>query len=167
MRLASEPLILALSDDGNEQLAKFLIQHRLAAEEIVSSALERVHKKNKGLAPNVPATSLIDEICRRGSIEIDTLLSGILDRSKFAFIPLQYYDVDRAIVKMLPESLTVGRLMVPFDVLSRTVMIAIANPFDALGKEAAQQLLDYNVQWHLAPPQAILKVLSETYRLEK
>ncbi len=165
-RLAFDQMA-ALADDGNEPLAKFLIQHRLASEEIVSSALERVHKKNKDLAPNVIAVSLIDEICRRGSIEVDTVLAGIVDRSKFAFIPLQYYDVDRAIVKMLPDTLTIGRLIVPFDVLSRTIMIATANPFDAVGKEAVQQLLDYHVQWHLAPPQAIVKVLNETYRLEK
>ncbi len=158
---------LMLGDDGNEALAKFLIQHRLVTEEIVSSAMERVHKKNKELAPNVPALSLIDEICRRGSYEMDALLSGILDRSKFAFAPLGYYDIDRSIVRMLPESLTIGRLIVPFDMMSRTVMIAMANPFDALGKEAVQQLLDYNVQWHLASPSAILQVLGETYRLEK
>jgi tetratricopeptide (TPR) repeat protein len=166
MRLGmqAEQINLSLTDDGNAPLAKFLIQHRLVTEEVVSSALERVTKKNKDLVAGVLATSLIDEICRRGAIEHDSLLAGILDRSKFAYIPLEFYDVDRSIVKMLPESLTIGRLMVPFDILSRTVMIATANPFDALGKEAAQQLLDYNVHWHLASPQAIFKVLSETYR---
>ena len=46
-------------------------------------------------------------------------------------------------------------------------MIANANPFDAIGKQAVQQLLDYNVQWHLASPSAILQVLAETYRLKK
>ena len=169
MRLATpaDHINLSLSDDGNAPLAKFLIQHRLVTEEVVSSAMERVTKKNKDLPTNHLATSLIDEICRRGSLEMDHLLAGILDRSKFAYIPLEYYDVDRSIVKMLPESLTIGRLMVPFDILSRTVMIATANPFDALGKEAAQQLLDYNVQWHLASPQAIFKSLGEVYRLEK
>ena len=55
--------------------------------------------------------------------------------------------------------------MVPFDVMSRTMMIAVANPFDALGKESAQQLLDYNVQWHIAQPQAIFQVLAEVYRI--
>ncbi len=167
MRLAGhrEHVDLALAEDGNEPLAKFLIQHRLVTEEVASSALERVMKKNKDLGPNIFGTSLVDEICRRGSLELDTLLSGILDRSKFAYIPLEYYDVDRSVVKMLPEALTIGRLMVPFDIISRTVMIATANPFDALGKEAAQQLLDYNVHWHLASPQAIFKVLGETYRL--
>lgn len=167
LQMPADQINLSLADDGNEPLAKFLIQHRLVTEEVVSSALERVTKKNKTLAPNVAAASLIDEICRRGAIEMDVLLAGIVDRSKFAYIPLDCYDVDRSVVKMLPESLTIGRLMVPFDILSRTVMIATANPFDALGKEAAQQLLDYNVQWHLASPQAIFKVLGETFRLEK
>jgi len=170
MRLAGghgEQLNINMADDGNEALAKFLIQHRLVTEEVVSSALERVQKKNKDLAPNVAATSLVDEISRRGAIEQEALLASIVDRSKFAYIPLEYYDVDRSVVKMLPESLSIGRLIVPFDIISRTVMIAMANPFDALGKEAVQQLLDYNVQWHLASPQAILKALGDTYRMEK
>ena len=169
MRLAlqTEALNLNLADDGNEALAKFLIQHRLVTEEVVSSALERVQKKNKDLPQNVLATSLVDEICRRGAIEQEQLLAGIVDRSKFAYIPLEYYDVDRSIIKMLPESLSIGRLIVPFDIISRTVMVAMVNPLDALGKEAVQQLLDYNVQWHLAAPQAVFKILGDTYRIEK
>lgn len=166
MRLAGsgDAAKIVLSDDGNEPLAKYLIQHRLVSEEVVSAALERVTKKNKELGPSKLGASLIDEICRRSGLEQDVLLASLLDRSKFAYVPLDHYDVDRSIVKMLPESLTIGRLMVPFDVLSRTVMIAMANPLDALGKEAAQQLLEYNVHWHLASPQAIFKILGETYR---
>jgi tetratricopeptide (TPR) repeat protein len=167
LALAAEQVNFSLADDGNEALAKFLIQHRLVTEEVVSSALERVQKKNKDLGQNVLATSLIDEICRRGALEQEGLLAGIVDRSKFAYIPLEYYDIDRSIIKMLPESLSIGRLIVPFDIISRTVMVAMANPFDALGKEAVQQLLDYNVQWHLATPQSIFKALGDTFRIEK
>ncbi len=154
-----------LADDGQEPLAKFLIQHRIVPEEVVSSALERVQKRNKDLKPNSIGASLIDEVCRRGAMDLEVVLSGILERSKFAYIPLDYYDVDRSVTRMLPESLTLARLIVPFDIISRTIMVATANPFDAAGKQAVQQLLDYNVQWHLAPPQAIFKVLTETYRL--
>ena len=49
--------------------------------------------------------------------------------------------------------------------LSETMMVALANPFDSEGKQAVQQLLDYNVQWHLASPAAILKVMNDVYRL--
>jgi tetratricopeptide (TPR) repeat protein len=163
--LRPEEVVASLKEDGNEALAKFLTQHRLVNEEVVQSSLERVQKKNRDLGANTVASSLIDEIVRRGAVELESLLCGILDRSKFAYIPLEYYDVDRQVVKMLPESLTLTRLLVPFDVLSRTVMIATANPFDALGKEAVQQILDYNIQWHLAAPSAITKVLAESYRL--
>jgi len=156
-----------LRDDGNAALAKVLTQHRIATDDVVSAALERVHAKNAELPEGAMAMSLIDEIARRGSYETDHLLSGVLDRCKLAFAPLEYYEIDRSIVRMLPENLTLGRLILPFDMMSRTVMIAMANPFDALGKEAAQQLLDYNVQWHLASPAAILRVLKETYRIEK
>ncbi len=156
---------LALDNDGNEPLAKFLIQHKLAPEEAVNTCMERVRKISKNATSQTVAASLIDEIGRTNTVEIDNLLCGILDRTKFAYIPLDIYDVDRQIVKMLPESLTLGRLIVPFDLVSRTVMVAMANPFDALGKEAVQQLFDYNIQWHLASPSAITKVLRDTYRI--
>jgi tetratricopeptide (TPR) repeat protein len=155
----------ALANDGNDALAKFLNQHRLAPDDLVASALAHVRRANKKLDGEALAASLIDELGRSKIVERDTLLCGILDRTKFAYVPLDCYDVDRQIVKMLPEHLTLGRLIVPFDLISRTIMIAMANPFDAPGKEAVQQLLDYNIQWHLASPEAIFKVLRDAYRL--
>jgi tetratricopeptide (TPR) repeat protein len=155
-----------LEGDGNEALAKFLIQHRLATEETVKMCLERVTKANKEAAPGTMAISLIDEVARTGISTLENLLCGILDRSKFAYIPLDCYEVDRQVVKMLPEEITLSRLIVPFDLISRTIMIATANPFDAQGKEAVQQLLDYNIQWHVADPSAITKVLKDAYRLD-
>lgn len=152
------------ADDGHDTLVRFLTQHRLVPEDVLLQALSIVRRKNKDRASATPAASLIDEIVTRGSVEPEHLICGILDRSKFAYIPLENYDVDRQIVKMLPESLTLGRLIVPFDILSRTMMIAVANPFDAAGKEAVQQLLDYNIQWHLASPSSILQVLADTYK---
>jgi hypothetical protein len=152
-------------EDGNEALMKFLLQHKIAPEDVLRASLDRVSKKNKDLAPNTMAHSLLDEVARRGGLDLEATLCSIVDRSKFAYIPLEYYEVDRQIVKMLPETVTLGRLIVPFDVISRTLMVALANPFDAAGKEAVQQLLDFNIQWHIASPTAITKVLSETYRV--
>jgi tetratricopeptide (TPR) repeat protein len=157
---------IKLESDGNEALAKFLIQHRLAPEETVKTCLDRVVKMNKTAGAGALAHSLIDEISRTGMTSLESLLCGILDRSKFAYIPLECYEVDRQVVKMLPESLSLSRMIVPFDLISRTIMIATANPFDAQGKEAVQQLLDYNIQWHVASPAAISRVLREAYRLE-
>jgi Type II secretion system (T2SS), protein E, N-terminal domain len=163
---AERSVRLNAGNDGNDSLAKFLIQHRLAPEDIIKTALERVTAANRALTENVIAMSLIDEISKSSEVNLEMLLCGILDRSKFAFVPLDYYDVDRQVVRMLPENLTLARLIVPFDLISRTVLIAMANPFDAQGKETVQQLLDYNVQWHVAPPQSIFKVLQDVYKVD-
>ena len=155
---------LEKSGDGNDSLAKFLKQHRLVPEDVLTPTVMAIRKKNVSRDSALPAESLIGELVARGGVDMEDLLGGILERSKFAYVPLEYYDVDRQIVKMLPETVTLGRLIVPFDIISRTMMIALANPFDVEGKEAVQQLLDYNIQWHLASPTAVSKVLTDAYR---
>ena len=155
---------LEKADDGNDALAKFLGQHRLVQEDVITPALMAVRKRNGARQEGQVSASLIAELVARGGVELEYLLNGILNRSKFAYLPLEYYDVDRQIVKMLPESVTLGRLIIPFDIISRTMMVAVANPFDIVGKDAVQQLLDYNIQWHLASPEVISKVLVDAYR---
>jgi tetratricopeptide (TPR) repeat protein len=154
------------TDDGNEHFAKFLTFHRIVPESEVSAALERVHQANRRGGSQMLATSLLDEIARGGQQDIDQLLSSLIDATKFGYVPLEYYDIDRAVVRMLPENLTLGRLVVPFDIVSRTMMIALCNPFDAAAKQAVQSSLDYHIQWYLAKPSAIMRVLRDAYRLD-
>ena len=97
---------------------------------------------------------------------MEHLLSSLIDATKFGYVPLEYYDIDRSIVRMLPENLTLGRLIVPFDIVSRTMMVALCNPFDAAAKQAVQSSLDYHIQWYLAKPSAITRVLRDVYRLD-
>jgi tetratricopeptide (TPR) repeat protein len=155
-----------LQDRGDEHLAKFLVMQQLCSEDEVAKAMETVRELNKNLTGQALAASLLDKICRQDVDKLDSALSGLIDRTKFAYVPLEYYDVDRQIPRMLPDNLTLGRLFLPFDLISRTIMIACCNPFDAAGRDAVQQSLDYTVTWYLARPGAIIKSLQEVYRLE-
>ncbi len=109
---------------------------------------------------------MLDKLAGEDGNKLDAAISALIDRTKFAFVPIEYYDVDRQIPRMLPDHLTLGRLFVPFDLISRTIMIACCNPFDAAGRDAVQQSLDYTVTWYLARPGAIIKALQDVYRLE-
>jgi len=155
-----------LQERGDDHLAKFLVMQQLCNEEEVAQSLETVKQLNKDLTGQALAASLLDKICRQDTDKLDTALSGLIDRTKFAYVPLEYYDVDRQIARMLPDNLTLGRLFLPFDLISRTIMIACCNPFDAAGRDAVQQSLDYTVTWYLARPGAIIKALQDVYRLD-
>ena len=155
-----------LHERGEEQLAKFLIVQQIFPEETVSAALEKVQQRNKNLQGQTLATSLLVELCGEDTDKIDQVISVLIDRTKGAFIPLEYYDFDRQLARMLPDNLTLGRLCVPFDLISRTIMVACCNPFDAAGRAAVQQSLDYTVSWYLARPAAIERTLQDVYRMQ-
>ena len=155
-----------LLDRGDDHLAKFLIVQQLFSEEEVTAALEMVKQLNKDLSGQALAASLVDSLCKEDAGRLDAVLSALIDRTKFAYVPLEYYEVDRQIGPMLPDYLTLGRLFVPFDLVSRTMMVACCNPFDAAGRDTVQQKVDYSVSWYLARPSAIVKSLQSIYRLE-
>ena len=158
--------ITNLHERGDDHLAKFLIVQQLFGEEEVNAALETAKNANKDLIAHALAVSMLEELCKDNPIQLDAVLSALIDRTKFAYVPLEYYDTDRQIAPMLPEYLTLGRLFVPFDLVSRTMMVACCNPFDSAGRDAVQQSVDYTVSWYLARPSAIVKSLQSIYRLE-
>jgi hypothetical protein len=153
-------------DRGDEQMAKFLVMQQLFNDEEVAAAMETVRVGNENLDGQTMARSLVDTLCRQDNDKVEAVISALIDRTKFAYVPLEYYDLDRQIVRMLPDELTLGRLFVPFDLISRTIMVACCNPYDAAGREAVQQQLDYTVAWYLARPGAVAKALQDAYRLE-
>lgn len=155
-----------LHERGDDHLAKFLIVQQLFAEEEVNAALENVKQANKDLTGKSLAISLLEELCKEDADRLEAVLSALIDRTKFAYVPLEYYDADRQIAPMLPDYLTLGRLFVPFDLVSRTMMVACCNPFDSTGREAVQQSVDYTISWYLAKPSAISKSLQSIYRLD-
>jgi tetratricopeptide (TPR) repeat protein len=155
-----------LSDRGEDHLAKFLIVQQLFTEEEVSAALLAVQQFNKDLTGQALAVSLLDHLCKDDVKCLEAVLSALIDRTKFAYVPLEYYDLDRQIAPMLPEHLTLGRMFVPFDLVSRTMMVACCNPFDSVGREAVQQSVDYTVMWYLARPVALIRSLQSIYRLD-
>jgi tetratricopeptide (TPR) repeat protein len=153
-------------EQGNEQLGKFLVLQQMFPEDEMSAALETVKEANKALNDRTLATSLLAFLCQDNEEKMEAVLSAMIDRTKFAYVPLEYYDIDRQVVRMLPDELTIKRLFVPFDLISRTIMVAVCNPFDAEAREAVQQSLDYNVTWYLTKPATIIKTLQEVYKLE-
>jgi tetratricopeptide (TPR) repeat protein len=153
-------------DRGDENLARFLVMQQLFPEDQVSKALKAVNHLNKDLSGQSLGASLLDKLCRQNNDKLEQALSDLIDRTKFAYVPLEYYDIDRQVARMLPDHLTLGRLCVPFDLISRTIMVACCNPFDAAGREAVQHSVDYNVAWYLARPDAIITALQDIYRLE-
>jgi len=79
-----------LLDRGDDHLAKFLIVQQLFGEEEVNAALELVKNANKDLTGQSMAASVLEELCKDKPAQLDTVLSALIDRTKFAYVPLEY-----------------------------------------------------------------------------
>ena len=90
-----------LGERGDDHLGKFLIVQQLFPVDEVNEALASVNRSNKELAGQELGFSLLDYLCKNDELKMDQVLSQLLDRTKFAFIPLEYYDIDRHVVRML------------------------------------------------------------------
>jgi hypothetical protein len=163
----SLPSIALPEEDGSEQYARYLVHHRIVTDKVAVAALTQMRAINKKIIPgSQPAAALLEQIAKAGGPSVDEVLGALIDATKLGYLSLENYDIDRSVVRMLPETLTMGRLIVPFDIVSRTLMVAFCNPFDSAAKEATHSSLDYHIQWYLAKPASIMRVLKDVYRLD-
>jgi hypothetical protein len=161
------PSITLPEEDGSEQYARYLVHHRIVTDKVAVAALTQMRAINKKIVPgSQPAAALLEEITKAGGPNVDEVLGALIDATKLGYLALENYDIDRSVVRMLPETLTMGRLVVPFDIVSRTLMVAFCNPFDTAAKEATHSSLDYHIQWYLAKPASLMRVLKDVYRLD-
>ena len=79
-----------------------LIHHGTITYSGVGKALQDVQKLNKNLSGQALAVSLLEELCRENIDKLEKILSALIDRTRFAYVPLEYYDLDRQIAPMLP-----------------------------------------------------------------
>ena len=96
-------------------------------------------------------------------VKLDDILVAIVNRSGLPYLPLNNYDVDRDVAFLVPQEICWEYLLIPFDLVSRSVLIATANPFDQQARDRVQGILDYSVFWYVAAPVEIAAALRRVH----
>ena len=150
--------------DGDVALADVLMAEKLITKQAVQPLLQRL-KANGGISVEKgdPLT-LLQLLADEQIVKMEDLLVKLVERSGLPYLPLSVYDVDRDTVCLLPAEFCFGHCVAPFDLMSRSVLIATANPFDAAVREEAQRLLKCNVFWFVAAPAEIIAALRRVHR---
>jgi type IV pilus assembly protein PilB len=99
-------------------------------------------------------------------VKLEDLLSVLVDRSGLPYLPLSTYDMDRDAVCLLPRDVCFEKCIVPFDLISRSVLIATANPLDTAARSQAELMLAYNVFWYVTSAEEIHAALRRAHGLD-
>jgi type II secretion system (T2SS) protein E len=106
----------------------------------------------------------VQVLAEKGILPVDKSLKILSDKSRFAYLPMNLYDIDIDLSRTFPAETCQRWCVLPFDRMSKSILVATANPFNQqAGKELAaasgQRLL-----WYLVSPVELVKNVRKAFR---
>jgi hypothetical protein len=118
--------------------------------------------------PGMPSGGVVEPFIQvlsdKGILPVDKSLKVLCDKSRFAFLPLNSYDVDMDLTRKFPRETCQRWCVLPFDRMSKSVLVATANPFN---QQAAKELADATpnrLLWYLVPPADLIANVRKAFR---
>jgi tetratricopeptide (TPR) repeat protein len=148
-------------DDGRAPMHKFFVETRLITDADFQSCWP---------APDLaaPPTKIIDpfiqNLAERQIMPLDKSLKLLADRSRLAYLPLERYEMDMDMVRMAPRDVCLRWCVLPVDRMSKTLMVATANPFNKQAMLDMEESSKFRLLWYLASPTELLRILGKILR---
>jgi tetratricopeptide (TPR) repeat protein len=149
----------AKAEDGDRVLANVLIAEKVVTPQAVEPLLAQLKKLRAEELDHTQPLSLAPLLVSEQIAKMDDVLFVMVNKSRLPYIPLAIYDVDRETTRLLPADICWQHCLIPFDLISRSVLIATANPFDQAARKQVEAMVDYHVFWYVAHPGDIVMSL--------
>jgi tetratricopeptide (TPR) repeat protein len=162
-RLVSKPASVAAADvdDGRRAMQKIFVETKTITQGDFDLCWPR---PDTHLPPGSVTEPFIQVLADRGVLPLGRSLKLLVDKGRFAYLPLNLYDVDIDLARRFPADTCQRWCVLPFDRMSKTVLVATVNPYN---QQAASELTAVNGQrllWYLVPPSELTKNIRKAFR---
>jgi hypothetical protein len=114
--------------------------------------------------PTKTIEPFIQNLADRQILPLDKSLKLLADRSRLAYIPLERYEMDMDLVRTAPRHLCQRWCILPVDKMSKTILVATANPFNKQAVLDLEETVKFRLLWYLASPTDLLRILGKALR---
>ena len=76
----------------------------------------------------------------------------LCDKSRFAYLPLDKYDIDIELARSFPAETCQRWCVLPFDRMSKSILVATANPFNQQAAKELAEATPNRLLWYLVSP---------------
>lgn len=148
-------------DDGRQMMYKIFVESKVITARDFDQCWVT---PDLSAPPEKVIEPFIQILVDKSLLPMEKSLKLISDKGRLGYFSLDKYDVDVELVRSFPTEACQRWCVMPFDRMSKSILVATANPFNrqaALELEAAtkQRLL-----WYLVPPPDIVKSLRKIFR---
>lgn len=148
-------------EDGRPTLRKILVDSKIITAADFDNCWNAL-----SATPNSKGVfdPFVQVLADKGVLSIEKSLKAISDKSRVAFIPLEKYDIDIDLARTFPAQVCKRWCILPFDRMSKSVLVATANPFNQQAAKELAAATQYRILWYLAPPTELIKNLQKAFR---
>ena len=119
---------------------------------------------NLHLPPGRPLDPFIQLLADKGTVPLDKSLKLLSEKARLGYLPLDKYDADLDLTRSFPIESCQRWCVMPFDKMSKSVLVATANPFNRQAAKELEAATQARLLWYLAPPADIIKWLRRAFR---
>lgn len=106
----------------------------------------------------------IQLLADKAILPMDNSLKLLTDRTRLGYLPLEKYDPDLDLTRTFPGETCQRWCVLPFDRMSKSILVATANPFNQQAAKELAAATPHRLLWYLAPPIEIVKNLRKAFR---
>jgi tetratricopeptide (TPR) repeat protein len=100
----------------------------------------------------------------KGFVLLEKSLKLVCERSRLGFLPLEKYDVDIDLSRSFPRDVCQRWCILPFDRMSKSVLVATANPFNKQAVWDLENATKNRLLWYICPPADLVKAVRKAFR---
>ena len=116
------------------------------------------------VAPADVVEPFIQVLHDKGIFSSEKSLKLLSDKSRMAYLPLEQYDVDIDLTRGFPADVCRRWCVLPFDRMSKSILVATANPFNQQAAKELSEATSHRLLWYLVPPAELIANLRKAFR---
>mgnify|MGYP001457893767 CR=1 FL=1 len=137
------------------KLGELLIQRAIITKEQLAQAL-KVQQAKGGLIGQI--------IVDLNYATEEAIAQALTAQYGFPYLPLDNYDIDPAVVKLVPKNVSSQFCLIPVDKIGNNLTIAMSNPLNTLAIEDIELVTGLCVQVFVGTGSDIRKAISKYYK---
>lgn len=161
IRKAGDTSFTTEVDDGKQPMHKLLVDGKLVAASDFEQLWPKVNLRD---TPRQPSEPFIQTLSDRQVLPLEKSLKLFCEKARIAYLPIDRYDVEIDFARTFPKETCLRWTILPFDRMSKSVLIATANPFNKQAAREIEQHTKARIIWYLAPPADLVRFLKKIFR---
>ena len=148
-------------DDGREAMKKLFVggKHITAADfDLCWNTPDAMTSPGDVIDP------FIQLLSDKSIYPIEKSLRVLVDKCRLGLIPLERYDMDMELCRAFPGDVCRRWCVLPFDRMSKSVLVATANPYNVQAAKELSEATHSRILWYAAAPVEIVKNLRKAFR---